>query len=132
METIQKSVITLTVVINCHYEKAWQYLTDPMNQKEWGVHFFEDITLEEDTYWATVPFGKVPLMLLTDKASGVIDIKLGEGEPMRTRLVGHGENVSYIFTLVKPEAMPDKVFDEVGVPNMKEELEILKNILENH
>ncbi len=132
METLVRNIITFSVSISSPYDKAWDYLTNPLNQKEWAIHFVSEIELKDNMYWATLPFGTLPLRLETDKESGVIDMILGDGEPIRTRLVPNGPDACmYIFTLPQPPNMPDEVWETVGVPNMEEELNVLKSILEN-
>lgn len=132
METVLRTVVTLSVTINCTYDKAFDYLSIPLNQKEWAIHFFQDIEEIDDKYIATLPFGKLPMEIKSNHETGILDIYLGDGNPTRTRLINIEENLCvYNFTLAQPEDMPDEVWNNVALLNMKDELNILKSILEN-
>jgi len=132
MEVALKAVITLSVTINCNYNTAFDYLSVPTNQKEWGIHFFQDIEKIGDQYIATVPFGKLPMVIKSNRETGILDIYLNDGNPIRTRLIQIEENISvYNFTLVQPKNMSKEEWDTIALPNMKDELNILKSILEN-
>lgn len=120
------------VHIQCSYEMAWAYLNEPMNQKEWGVHFYEDIRKEGDTYIAKLPFGELPMTLSSHVKTGSISLRFGEGETIPSWLIkSSGDSCLYVFTLFQPAGMPDLVWKQQGIPNMEEELQVLKNILEN-
>ena len=117
--------------LKCSFSTAWEYLTEPMNQKEWGIHFYKDIQKSEGNYLATLPFGTVPLSLQCDRESGSIDIQLGEAPPVPTRLIKLTEEVClYVFVLSRPREMPEPAWFNQGVPNMEEELQVLAGILE--
>ncbi|MEL6538857.1 MAG: hypothetical protein AAFQ98_25805 [Bacteroidota bacterium] len=132
MEKILQHAVTLSITIACPYSVAFEYLSAPLNQKEWAVHFFQDIREVEGQYLATLPFGELPLRLEAQEGTGVLDIYLGEGAPTRTRLIAVGaDQCLYNFTLVQPPNMPDSVWQKEGIPNMEDELQRLKAILEN-
>ena len=125
------SVETLSVTINCSYETAFEYLAAPLNQKDWAIHFFQNIEEIEGEIIATLPFGKLPLEMKSDVETGVLDIHLGDGQPTRTRLIHIADNLNmYNFTLAQPKGMPDAVWENEALPNMQDELNILKSILE--
>lgn len=132
METVLRTVVTLSVTINCAYDKAFNYLSIPLNQKEWAIHFFQDIEEVNGKYIATLPFGKLPMEIKSDYETGILDIYLGDGNPTRTRLIKIEDHLCvYNFTLAQPKDMPDEMWNNVALPNMKDELNILKSILEN-
>jgi hypothetical protein len=132
METVVRSIVTLSVTINCTYDKAFEYLSVPINQKEWAVHFFLDIEEIEGKTIATLPFGKLPLEVKSDYETGVLDIYLGEGKPTRTRLISIDSGLNmYNFTLAQPKNMPDEVWQNKAIVDMQDELNTLKSILEN-
>lgn len=125
------SITTQTVSIEKDYNSAFHYISNPMNQKEWAVNFIKDISKVDDKFIAVTPFGEVPLRFDSDEKTGVIDIVMGEnGIPTPTRLVKNGDSCEYIFTLRKPQNMPEEVWQNVGIPGLLEELETLKSILE--
>lgn len=125
-----RNVTTQTISINADYNKAFDYISNPINQKEWAINFIKDIKETDKGFMAKTPFGETPLAFHTDKQTGVIDIVLGEGEPIRTRLIKNQQGCEYLFTLFQPQEMPDIAWDNEGVPGLIEELETLKIILE--
>jgi len=132
MKTVLRSIVTLSVTINCSYDKAFEYLSIPINQKEWAIHFFQDIEEIDGKIIATLPFGKLPMEIKSDYETGILDIYLGEGKPTRTRLINIDDNINvYNFTLAQPKGMPDEVWENKALPDMQDELNTLKRILEN-
>ena len=132
METVLRNIVTLSVTITCLYDKAFEYLSIPINQKEWAIHFFQDIEEIDGKTIATLPFGKLPMELKSDYDTGILDIYLGEGKPTRTRLINIDDNLNiYNFTLAQPKGMPDEVWENKALPDMQDELNTLKLILEN-
>ena len=131
METLVRNVVTLSITFAADYNKAFDYLADPLNQKEWAVHFVLDVERTSNGYMATLPFAKLPFRIDSNQSSGVLDIYLGGGKPTRTRLIEIDKGLcTYNFTLAQPKEMDDDVWEKEGLPNMKEELEILKSELE--
>jgi len=131
MESVIRNVVTLSIVINCPYDKAFDYLSRPLNQKEWAIHFFQDIEERDGQVIATLPFGKLPMRIESDSETGILDIYLGDGKPTRTRLIEIEEGLCvYNFTLAQPKKMPNEVWETKGLPDMKDELNTLKTILE--
>ena len=125
-----RNVTTQTISINAHYDMAFDYISNPLTQKEWAINFMKDVEKTEAGFMATTPFGKIPLAFESDKATGVIDIILGGGEPIRTRLIKNKEACEYLFTLFQPENMPDAAWENEGISGLAEELTTLKSILE--
>jgi hypothetical protein len=133
METVLRSVVTLSITIICSYDTAFEYLSIPINQKEWGTHFFQDIEEIDGKTIATLPFGKLPMKIKSDYKTGVLDIYLGDGKPTRTRLIKIEDSINvYNFTLAQPKGMPNEVWKNKALPDMQDELNILKSILENN
>ena len=130
-QTLKRKAVTLSVSFSADYNTAFIYLADPMNQKEWAIHFVQDMEKTEEGYIATLPFGKASFYIQSDHNTGIIDLNIGEGKPIRTRLIEIEEGwCTYVFTLAQPIDMPDEVWDNEGLPNMGEELQELKSILE--
>ncbi|MGL1887593.1 MAG: hypothetical protein OCD76_13840 [Reichenbachiella sp.] len=131
MELVLRNVVTLSTVFSGSYDLAFDYLADPFNQKEWAVHFVLDVERINGEVIATLPFGKMPIRIESDRSTGVIDIYLGDG-PSRTRLIEIEDKLCvYNFTLAQPKDMPDEVWKNQGLPNMEEELNTLRTILES-
>ncbi|WP_430906620.1 hypothetical protein [Maribacter sp. 2-571] len=131
METVLRNIITLSVTLHCPYDRAFEYLATPINQKEWAIHFFRDIEEIDGKTIAVLPFGKLPMHIKSDYKTGILDIHLGEGKPIHTRLIEIDSNTNvYNFTLARPKGMPDDVWKNKALPDMQDELNILKRILE--
>ena len=122
--------ITLTTTLDVPFQTAFAYLADPRNQAEWAVHFIKAVREEGGLVLATTPMGEMPLRVASAVELGVLDIQLGDGPAIPTRLVPNGGGCEYIFTLGKPPGMPDDVWTNVAIPNMREELDLLKKRLE--
>ncbi len=126
-----RKVTTQTISINAEYEKAFDYISNPLTQKEWAVNFMKDVKEVENGFIAVTPFGEMPLEFSSDRKTGTIDIVLGGGEPIPTRLIKNGNGCEYMFTLFQPNGMPDVIWEKEGISGLMEELEVLKSILEN-
>jgi len=125
------SITTQTISIERDYKSAFEYISNPLNQKEWAVNFIKDIKTSVGGFIAQTPFGETPISFNVDIDTGVIDIIMGEGNnPTPTRLVKNGAGCEYIFTLRKPTNMPEEAWQAEGIPGLIEELEVLKSILE--
>jgi len=122
--------ITLTTTLHVPFARAFAYLADPKNQAEWAVHFIKSVRQEGDVVLATTPMGELPLRVASARELGVLDIHLGDAPPIPARLVPSGDGCEYIFTLGQPPGMPDDVWTNVAIPNMREELDVLKKRLE--
>ena len=119
MEMTLKNIVTLSVTIDCSYDIAFKYLSIPINQKEWAIHFFQDIEEIEGKTIATLPFGKLPMEIKSNYQTGILDIYLGSDNPTRTRLINIQNHLNiYNFTLAKPKEMPDTVWKNKALPNM--------------
>ena len=126
-----RKVTTQTISINAKYAIAFNYISNPLTQKEWAINFMKDVKKVEDGFMAVTPFGEMPLKFNADKETGVIDIVLGNGAPIPTRLIENNDGCEYMFTLFKPNEMPDIAWEQQGIPGLVEELKELKSILEN-
>lgn len=132
METISRNIETLSIQINCSYDLAFEYLSKAINQKEWATSFFQDIKVINGETIAFLPFGTLPITIKSDHSSGVLDIYLGDGKPTHTRLINIDSSINiYTFTLSQPKGMPNDVWKNKALPDMAEELNNLKLILES-
>ncbi len=126
-----RKVTTQTISINAEYDKAFNYISNPLTQKEWAINFMKDVKKTENGFIAVTPFGEMPLKFRTDKQTGTIDIILGGGKPIPTRLIKNESGCEYIFTLFQSKGMPDIAWKKEGILGLVEELKELKSILEN-
>ncbi|MCI4671823.1 MAG: hypothetical protein MRZ79_27015 [Bacteroidia bacterium] len=126
------NISTQSISIKRDYESAFNYISDPLNQKEWAINFIQEIRSTEEGLFALTPFGETPIRMKSDIDTGLIDILMGDGKnPTPTRLIKNGEGCEYIFSLRKPVNMPEQIWQAEGIPGLIEELETLKSILEN-
>ena len=125
-----RKVTTQTVSINAKYDEAFNYISNPLTQKEWAINFMKDVKETDHGFIAVTPFGEMSIELRTDKKTGIIDIILGGGEPIRTRLIKNENKCEYLFTLFQPNEMPDNAWEKDAIPGLAEELKVLKSILE--
>ena len=108
----------------------------PRTVTKWSINFIKTIEhFHDDVY--TINKG-TPMEMKTyyrgDKETGVIDIFVGNNghfQRIPTRIVEilPEKSVLYQFTLIKPPDMPNKEWQQ-GIVGLKEELGILKQILE--
>lgn len=125
------SITTQTISIKKDYKTAFEYISNPLNQKEWAVNFIKDVKSTKHGFIAQTPFGETSMAFKSDMETGTIDILMGEGKlATPTRLVKNGLHCEYIFTLRKPVNMPEEVWQKQGIPGLVEELKMLKSILE--
>lgn len=126
-----KNSTTQSADMRVPYDKAFDYLTSPQTYQEWSVNFIKAISTENDELYALTPLGKTKFRIKGDRPTGMIDLYFGdETPPISTRLLANGPGATYLFTLFKPEAMPEHVWLEQGIPGLAEELQLLKQILE--
>ena len=127
-----RTVTTQTISIKADFEKAFSYISNPLNQKKWAINFIKDVKEVGNGFIAITPFGEAPIQIKSDINNGLIDILIGENpSPTHTRLIKNEEGCEYIFTLLKPNEMPEQLWLNQGVPGLIEELQTLKSILEN-
>ena len=132
MEQVKlRQVTTQTISIHTNYNKAFDYLANPLNQKEWAINFIQDIKQTAHGFLAITPLGETPVQFITNKQAGIIDMQLGNADPINTRLIKNQHGCEYVFTLFQPQGMPDHVWQNEGIPSLQEELKVLKSILEN-
>lgn len=126
-----RSSVTLAVTLQVPYDDAVAYLREPRNLGEWSVNFIRCQREEGGRILVDTPLGEVPVTIAEDASTGVLDIHLGAGEPIPTRLVRNDEGCEYTFTLHQPPAMPDQIWESQGIPELQEELDVLRRVLES-
>ena len=123
--------VTLAVTLQVPYDDAFSYLSDPRNLADWAVNFIRSQREEAGQILVETPLGEVPVSIAHDASTGVLDIHLGDGEPVTTRLVRNGEGCEYIFTLHQPPGMPAEIWESQGIPGLREELDVLRQTLKS-
>ncbi len=121
--------VTLSVTLDVAYDSAFDYLVNPYHLPEWSINFIKQVQEVNGLPIAMTQMGDVPVVIKNDRQTGVLDIILGS-VPSPTRLIRNGEGCDYLFTLHQPPNMPDVVWENEGVPGLREELDTLKVVLE--
>lgn len=126
--TVQES-ITQSVSLEVPYDTAFAYISNPRNQPKWAINFVKEVKETDQGLIMVTPMGEVPFRFESDSQSGVIDIVMGGGAPLPTRLVRNGDGCEFMFTLFRPEGMPEEAWQGQAA-GLAEELGILKLNLE--
>lgn len=117
------------VIVNVPSDKAFAYVAEYKNIPKWSKNFIMKLEKSGSVYTATTPVGKMKFEIAADKNTGVIDLLL-DGKPLPTRVVALGPQTTlYFFTLILPPNMPEQEF-QGGIKGLQEELQLLKNQLE--
>ncbi|MEL6676593.1 MAG: hypothetical protein AAFR61_30565 [Bacteroidota bacterium] len=122
---------TQTIDLAVPYQTAFEYLANPLHQAEWAINFVKSVREMPEGFLAETPGGWASLVIDADPEKGTLDIILGGGKPIPTRLLPNGAGCTYVFTLAKPENMPVEAWEKEGIPGLCAELAHLKTLLEN-
>jgi hypothetical protein len=127
---------TLSITIETTFDRAWDFITDPENLHLWTVDFaLETPEKEGEIYRVKTPRGVIDLFVRMEKETGNIDFyfgRVGHYQKSSSRLVELKRNsgVEYYFTQSEPDNAPTGLFEKL-VSNVREELKILKGLLES-
>ncbi|MFQ5558353.1 MAG: hypothetical protein ACE5GB_12715 [Acidimicrobiales bacterium] len=115
-------------------------LAAPINHPEWATEFFAGPASENDdgSVSVSVPMmgGPARMNIEADVDRGIIDVYLAPdqvpfGDPIPVRLVPNGDGVDVLWTLGRPDGIPDPAWQQ-GLDSMARELANLKARHENH
>ena len=125
---------TTSITIAASPGDAFAYLADGEKLPLWAIGFAKAIERTTDGWIVTLASGeRMPLRIAGDAATGVIDyVSLpapGVEVPAHTRVVPHGSETLYTFSMHQGDGMPDEVFD-AQVAELARELLVLKAHLE--
>ncbi len=124
------SSITMSVTIAASYDAAFDYVSNGRLLPEWANGFILKVREDGGRLFATTPMGEMPLRVISDRESGIVDNVIGETR-FRGRLIPNGEGLDYVFTLQQPPQMPKEAWEKEGVAGLRKELDNLKRVLES-
>jgi len=129
---------TKTININCGFDKAYDFLSDPQNWPQFAIHnvlSIEAESFENGYYRIETPRGTGALKLFCSRELGILDHELIDANEaawkVPARIVPTEDGCHFMMTFTKPELMPHDLFDQ-GMLLLDEELAQLKIILETN
>lgn len=124
---------TLTVTIDAPVWEVVDDLADPANHAQWATEFFAGPARPHDAgvVEVSVPMmgGPVLMRVDADRSRGLVDLYLAPvgapfGDPIPVRVVPNGTGADVLWTLSRPEQVPDSAW-AAGLDAMERELEAL-------
>jgi hypothetical protein len=125
----------LTITIDAPFESVCSDLSDPSTHPHWATEFFSDtaaVPVGDGTYRLTAPMMGGAVLARTEArpSLGVIDLFLAPdgapfGEPLPIRVIRNGSGVDVLWTLSRPDGLPDQAWHS-GVASMQRELQALR------
>lgn len=120
---------TQSVTLKAPRHRVFAYLTNPFNLKKWAINFVQDVVQRNGSVIAITPIGALTTQILANEQWGTVDIKMDE-MIFPGRLTPNGEGCNYSFTMYRSVEMSDEQWQN-GIRGLKEELSILKKLIEN-
>jgi hypothetical protein len=107
---------TVTAVLDAPGEDVFDYLSRLENLPEWGTEFARELRYENGRAKVVNGLGEFYFSIEADRKTGVIDMYAGptleEMGLFPTRVIGlPGGKSAYSFTMFKPPAMADELFE---------------------
>lgn len=125
--------ITKSVDLSVAPERAFAYLSDPMNWPRWAVVNMKSVRPRIDGWYETeTRQGKGQLKMLANKALGLLDHVWKDPQASWTvpaRVVPNSEGCTLMMTFFQPPVLDDAAF-EAAAQEVEKELNKLKEILE--
>jgi hypothetical protein len=125
----------LAVTIDAPFEAVCSDLADPSTHPQWATEFFSDgaaVPVANGVYRLTAPMMGGPVLARTDAQPdlGSIDLYLAPegapfGEPLPIRVIRNGSGVDVLWTLNRPDGLPDVAW-QGGLASMERELDALR------
>jgi hypothetical protein len=119
---------TQSVTVPVDPGHIFAFLAEPANLPRWAVGFAQDVRRDGEDWIVTTGQGEVPVRIVADAASGVIDFHLTPMPDVEvvaySRVVANGDGAEYVFTQVQAPGMPDGVFED-QIAALRHELELL-------
>lgn len=132
MATTETSTVTET--IDAPFATVAADLAAAENHPEWATEFFSGPAIANDdgSVAVTVPMMGGPARMKVEAIveQGIIDLYLAPGDapfgdPLPVRLIPNGDGVDVLWTLGRPDGVPDQGW-QAGLASMKRELANLK------
>ena len=125
--------ITKSIDLRVGPDRAFAYLSDPMNWPKWAIVNMKSVRPRLDGWYETeTRQGRGQLRMLANKPLGLLDHAWKDPQASWTvpaRLVANGEGCTFMMTFFQPSAMDDAEFDAAS-QEIERELGKLKEILE--
>ncbi|HIV70985.1 MAG TPA: SRPBCC family protein [Candidatus Aquabacterium excrementipullorum] len=127
--------ITLGVSLDCPWDKAYAFLSDPANMPRWASGLGDTLTQEDGRWIAEGPLGRVAIRFEPRNELGVLDhtVELPDGgqsyNPMRLVRDAGGSACVLLFTLLRQPGVSDTQFDG-DADWVRKDLAALKGLLD--
>ena len=124
---------TLSVSINCHPDKGYDFVSDLENMPVWATTFCKSIKKSDGEWIAVTPQGQVKIRLAEKNHLGVLDHYISPASGVEVyvpmRVVPNGLSSEMIFTLFRLPDMSEEQYDE-DAKLVEQDLRTLKDVLE--
>ena len=125
--------ITKSVDLEVAPDRAFAYLSDPMNWPRWATVNMKSVRPRLDGWYEMeTRQGKGQLKMKANKSLGLLDHVWKDAQASWTvpaRVVANGEGCTFMMTFFQPSVLDDAAFD-VAAKDVDRELNKLKEILE--
>lgn len=123
----------LSISINCDLQKAYQFISNPLNLPKWALGLSQSQVKQEGVHWvADSPMGKVHFRFVEENPYGVLDhnVTLESGEVFYNplRVIRNGSGVEVLFSLFQ---LGDEDAFLSDAKMVEEDLQRLKALLES-
>lgn len=126
--------ITKSVDLCVTPERAWGYLSDPINWPKWAIVNMKSVRPRLDGWYEMeTRQGKGQLRMQANKALGSLDHIWKDPQASWTvpaRVVPNGEGCTFMMTFFQPSVLSDAEF-EAAASEVDKEMSKLKEILES-
>src|SRR5262245_3214108 len=124
---------TETIGIGHAASEVFGFVSRPENLPRWAVGFCKGIRRQGEQWLVDTGNGEVGLRMAVDVAKGVVDFHMepapGVEAVAYSRVLPRGEGAEYVFTFFPEPHLDDAAF-AAGVRALKEELRLLRTLLE--
>ena len=126
--------ITKSIDIASPPNRVLEFVADPEQLPLWAIGFCREIRRDGEGWIVTTPAGdEIPMRSQANPELGVVDtsweLGLVNGRAF-SRVVPNGAGADYVFTMVRPDGMPDEMFEAQG-EELAREFTVLKARLES-
>jgi len=124
---------TLSVSINCHPDKVYDFVSGLENMPLWATTFCKSIKKSDGEWIAGTPQGQVKIRLAEKNHFGVLDHYISPAPGVEVyvpmRVVPNGSGSEMIFTLFRTPDMSAEQYAE-DAKLVERDLQTLKDVLE--
>jgi len=124
---------TLSISINCHPDKVYDFVSNLENMPVWATTFCKSIKKSDGEWIAATTQGQVKIRLAENNRFGVLDHYVTPAPGVEVyvpmRVVPNGSGSEMIFTLFRLPDMTEEQYDE-DARLVERDLRTLKDVLE--